>query len=215
MASPAAPSPALLVPPAPLGGWQSALRRSLLVAHRVRTSRRVRRYARLAAAMGAVSALSLAVIVAPINWSLLGHYGYVGVFLITLLASGALVVPVPYLGVIVVAGMFLNPIAVALVAGVASALGELTGYILGKSGRAVLPKNRLYFAMESRMKRFGVPVIFVAAAVPNPFFDVAGILAGATKLPVWMFLAATFFGKTLRFLLLALLPTLGGSLFHG
>jgi membrane protein YqaA with SNARE-associated domain len=165
--------------------------------------------------MGAVSALSLAVIVAPINWALLGHYGYVGVFLITLLASGALVVPVPYLGVIVVAGMFLNPIAVALVAGVASALGELTGYILGKSGRAILPKNRLYFAMESRMKRFGVLVIFVAAAVPNPFFDVAGILAGATKLPVWMFLAATFFGKTLRFLLLALLPTLGGSLLHG
>ena len=95
------------------------------------------------------------------------------------------------------------------------ALGELTGYILGKSGRAVFPKNRWYLAMESGMKRFGAPVIFVAALVPNPFFDVAGILAGATKLPIWMFITATFFGKTLRFLLLALLPTLGGSLFHG
>src|SRR6266487_2730351 len=159
MASPAAPSPALIVPPAPLGGWQSALARFVRAAQRVWTSRRARRYARLLAAIGTVSALSLAVVIAPINWSLLGHYGYVGVFLITLLASGALVVPVPYLGVIVVAGMFLNPIAVALVAGVASALGELTGYILGKSGRAVFPKNRWYLAMESGMKRFGAPVI--------------------------------------------------------
>jgi membrane protein YqaA with SNARE-associated domain len=156
----------------------------------------------------AVSALSLAVIVAPINWSLLGHYGYVGVFLITLLASGALVVPVPYLGVIVVAGMFLNPVAVALVAGVASAIGELTGYFLGKSGRAVLPRNRWYVAMENGMRRFGGPTIFVAAVVPNPFFDVAGILAGATKLPIWVFLVATFLGKSIRFFLLAMFPFL-------
>lgn len=190
--------------------WSSALAQPLHRARRIVTSRRTRRYGRLLVAILTVAALSLAVIVAPINWSLLGHYGYVGVFLITLLASGALVLPVPYLGVIVVAGMFLNPIAVALVAGVASALGELTGYFLGKSGRAVFPKNRWYVAMEKGMRRYGGPVIFAAAALPNPFFDVAGILAGATKLPIWMFLLTTFLGKSIRFLLLA---TLGGA-FH-
>lgn len=210
MASQTAPVPTLLTPPTvPPLRWQSALAQPLQTARRLRTSRRARHYARLLAAILAVTALSLAVVIAPINWSLLGHYGYVGVFVITLVASGALVVPVPYLGVIVVAGMFLNPLAVALVAGVASALGELTGYILGKSGRAILPKNRWYLAMEKGMKRFGGPAIFVAAAVPNPFFDVAGILAGATKLPLWVFLSATFLGKSIRFFLLA---TLGGSL---
>ena len=61
------------------------------------------------------------------------------------------------------------------------------------------------------MRRFGGPVIFVAAAIPNPFFDVAGILAGATKLPIWVFFGATLLGKTIRFFLLA---SLGGS-FHG
>ena len=190
--------------------WQASLAGLWRTAWRKIRSDRARRYARFLAAILAVSALSLAVIVAPINWSTLGHYGYVGIFVITLLASGALVVPVPYLGMIVVAGMFLNPALVALVAGLASALGELTGYVLGKSGRAVLPRNRWYLALESRMQRFGAGVIFVLAAVPNPFFDVAGILAGATKLPVWIFLPATFLGKTLRFFLLA---SLGGSLY--
>jgi membrane protein YqaA with SNARE-associated domain len=212
MASQTVPTPTLLAPPPAVSpGWPSTLGRVLYRARCVVTSRRARRYARLLAAILAVTALSLAVVVAPINWSLLGHYGYLGVFVITLLASGALVLPVPYLGVIIVAGMFLNPIAVALVAGVAAALGELTGYFLGKSGRAVFPKNRWYLAMEKGMRRYGGPVIFAAAAVPNPFFDVAGILAGATKLPIWVFLAATFLGKSIRFLLLA---TLGGA-FHG
>jgi len=175
------------------------------------TSRRARRYARFAAAILLVTALSLGVILAPVNWSLLGHYGYVGVFVITLVASGALVVPVPYLGVIIVAGTFLNPALVALTAGAASALGELTGYFLGKSGRAVLPRNGYVQTMERGMQRFGAPVIFVAAAIPNPFFDIAGILAGATKLPLWLYLLATFSGKTLRFFALATL----GSSFHG
>jgi len=213
MASNVTPAQRRLAPTpiAPPPRWQSIPAQLAQAFTRVRTSRRARRYLRLLAAVLAVAALNLVVAVAPINWSLLGDYGYVGVFIITLLASGALILPVPYLGAIVVAGMFLNPILVALVAGVASALGELTGYVLGRSGRVVLPKNRWYLAMERGMKRFGAPVIFLAAAVPNPFFDVAGVLAGATKLPIWLFLPAAFLGKTLRFVLLA---SLGGSL-HG
>ncbi len=206
-----APSPLAKSPQATVTNWRPSLGQSLRLAWTACRSRRAKRYTRFVGAFVLVTALSLGVVLAPVNWSLLGHYGYIGVFVITLVASGALVVPVPYLGVIIVAGMFLNPVLVALTAGVASALGELTGYFLGKSGRAVLPRNRYVQAMERGMQRFGAPVIFVAAAVPNPFFDVAGILAGVTKLPVWLYILATFSGKTLRFLILAIL----GSSFHG
>src|SRR5947208_937012 len=48
--------------------------------------------------------VTIAVFTAPVNWTLLGHYGYIGVFVITLLASGSVILPVPYLGAIVVAG---------------------------------------------------------------------------------------------------------------
>jgi membrane protein YqaA with SNARE-associated domain len=94
-------------------------------------------------------------------------------------------------------------VLVALVAGVGAALGELTGYLVGYTGRSLIPKNRWYLMIERGMVRFAAPVIFVASVIPNPFFDAVGIVAGATRLPLWLFLLACFLGKTIRFLLLA------------
>jgi membrane protein YqaA with SNARE-associated domain len=151
----------------------------------------------------AVILLSVALVFVPINWKSFGDYGgYLGIFVVTLLATGAIVLPVPYLGLIVNAGTYLDPLAVALIAGVAAALGELTGYLLGYTGRTLVPKNRWYCAVERGVNRFAVPVVFVAAAIPNPFFDAIGIVAGATRMRLWLFIAACFVGKALRFWLL-------------
>src|SRR5438094_487678 len=92
-----------------------------------------------------VLVLSTALVFVPIDWKMFGEYGgYLGIFLVTLLATGAIILPVPYLGLIVNAGAspYLNPLLVALIAGVAAALGELTGYLVGYTGRALLPRNR-------------------------------------------------------------------------
>ena len=167
------------------------------------TVRFCRPHIRPALALLGVLALSLALIFVPIDYKALGNYGYLGVFVVTLLATGALVLPVPYLALIVVAGTFLNPVLVALVAGVAAALGEMTGYLVGYTGRTLIPHNRWYDLVERGVTRFGGPVIFIAAAVPNPFFDAVGIVAGATRLPVWFFLVVCFLGKAIRFWLLA------------
>jgi membrane protein YqaA with SNARE-associated domain len=168
-----------------------------------------RPHVRPALVLLAVLAISIGLLFVPIDYRALGNYGYLGVFLVTLLATGAIVVPVPYLAVIVLAGSFLNPVLVALLAGAGAALGEMTGYLVGLTGRSLLPKNRWYLRVESGVIRYGGPVIFIAAAIPNPFFDAVGIIAGATRMPIWVFLVACFLGKTLRFLLLA---TIGDSL---
>jgi membrane protein YqaA with SNARE-associated domain len=164
---------------------------------------------RLALALAAMIALSVGIILAPIDYKAFGNYGYLGVFIVTLVATAALVFPVPYLGVIVVAGSFLNPALVALVAGLAAALGEMTGYILGRTGRALLPNHPVVGRLERAMGRFGAPIVFAGAAIPNPLFDAIGLIAGATRMPVWMFLIPCFLGKTLRFWGFA---TLGGFL---
>ncbi len=148
--------------------------------------------------------LSGALFFVPIDYKAFGNYGYLGVFVITLVATGALVLPVPYLAVILIAGSFLNPGLVALTAGAGAALGEMTGYLVGCTGSALIPRNRWYRLVERGVTRFAWPVIFVAAVVPNPFFDAVGIVAGATRLPVWQFLLACFLGKTIRFWLLAI-----------
>jgi len=162
-----------------------------------------------------VLALSIGLVFIPIDWKIFGEYGgYLSIFIVTLLATGAIVLPVPYLGLIVNAGSspFLDPLMVAFVAGVAAALGEMTGYLVGYTGRSLLPQNRWYDMVHRGVTRFGGPVIFLAAAIPNPFFDAVGIVAGATRLSVWLFLGACFLGKAIRFYLLV---RLGQSLFGG
>jgi membrane protein YqaA with SNARE-associated domain len=158
----------------------------------------------------ATVALTIAAIRAPIDYRALGNYGYLGVFLITLVGTGAIAFPMPYLGAIIIGGSFLEPGAVALIAGIAAAVGELTGYLIGYSGRSLLPSDGWYASVERQVKKYGAWVIFAASIVPNPFFDAMGVIAGATRLPVPLFVLACFVGKTIRFWLLA---TYAGKLF--
>lgn len=150
-----------------------------------------------------VLGLSALVLLFPQDLQRLGSLGYAGVFLVTLVASSALVLPVPYLATIFLAARSLDPTAVALVAGVAAALGELTGYALGASGRVLIHDRRW---MERLAKWRGLRTflaVLTASFIPNPVFDVIGIAAGTIGLAPWRFVLASFIGKTLRFLLVA------------
>src|SRR5262245_53169431 len=69
---------------------------------------------------------------------LLRTLGYFGVFLLTMSCSASLFLPVPAFGAIGIAGGFLNPLLVGMIAGAGAATGELTGYLAGRSGRLVL-----------------------------------------------------------------------------
>jgi len=59
------------------------------------------------------------------------------------------------------------------------------------------------------MERYGVGTVFVLALVPNPLFDIGGIIAGASRMPVWKFLLSCMAGKVLKNILFALLGSYG------
>ncbi len=120
-----------------------------------------------------------------------------------LVASGGLVVPVPALAITCTTATFLNPVAIAVIAGLAGTLGELTGYFLGYSGSAVFERRRFYQRVEGWMRRRGGLILFVISAVPNPLFDVAGIAAGALRYPLWRYLVAVGLGKQVKFFMVA------------
>lgn len=69
-------------------------------------------------------------------------YGYPGIFLISLLGSATVLVPLP--GVIVTSamGVIFNPFWVAIAAGFGAGLGELSGYLAGFSGQGVVEKTK-------------------------------------------------------------------------
>jgi uncharacterized membrane protein YdjX (TVP38/TMEM64 family) len=138
-----------------------------------------------------------------LDWERLKPYGYVGVFLLTLLSDATVIVPFPGLAGVFVTGSFLNPILIGIFGGIGSALGELTGYLAGYGGRAVIENRATYAKLEKWMQRNGTLTVFLLSAIPNPLFDMAGITAGMLRFPLWHFLAACWLGKAIKFAAIA------------
>jgi membrane protein YqaA with SNARE-associated domain len=128
----------------------------------------------------------------------LGNYGYLGLFLISIIGNATLIIPAPVFVMACAAGMVYGPIGVGLVAGLGSAIGELTGYMAGAGGKALIPKGRVYEQLHHFMQRHGMLTIFLLAAIPNPIFDVGGIIAGVLQMKAWKFLVAAALGKSIR-----------------
>lgn len=130
-------------------------------------------------------------------------YGYLGAFLISLITSATIILPVPGIVLIGALGAVYNPLLVGLAAGAGSALGEITGYMAGYSGQMAVENRKTYQRLEQWMRRRGWVAVFLLAFVPNPLFDLAGGTSGILKYPLWKFLIACFLGKTARYMLLA------------
>ena len=126
--------------------------------------------------------------------------GYIGLFLAVFVASASFFIPLPGLAVVLAAATILSPAWVALVASVASTLGEMSGYLLGRYGINTQIKARLkmYSKAERWMKRYGVFAVWLFAAFPLLIFDVLAVAAGAFRLSVWKFLLATWLGRLPR-----------------
>lgn len=129
--------------------------------------------------------------------------GYFGAFLIALIANATVILPAPGVAVIFGMGAVISPLWVGMAAGFGGALGELTGYLAGYSGQATVENTQVYNRLSPWVQKYGAWVILVLSAIPNPFFDVAGIAAGIAKIPVWKFLLACWVGVTIKMLVFA------------
>ncbi len=133
----------------------------------------------------------------------LGSAGYLGLFLVNIVGNATLVFPVPVAMVSCVAANAFNPYLVGMVAGAGATIGELTGYLAGVNGTGLIPHGKIYQRLEHFVKKHGMLTLAVLAAVPNPLFDIGGVIAGGLKMPVWKFLSAAFVGKSIRLALTA------------
>jgi membrane protein DedA with SNARE-associated domain len=131
-------------------------------------------------------------------------FGYPGIFLIALLANATILLPAPGVAIIYALGAIFNPFGVGLVAGTGGALGELSGYLAGFSGQAVVERMDMYDRVKPWVDKYGGWAIMVLSAIPNPFFDLAGIAAGIAKMPLHTFLFFVWIGQLIKMTVFAL-----------
>jgi len=154
-------------------------------------------------ALLAVIAISVFVFSIRDDAEKLAVYGYPGIFILAFLAYATVLLPAPGVAVVFTMGAVFNPVGVALAAGAGAALGELSGYLAGFSGQEVVENVAIYDRLAGWMRKNGPLTVLVLSSIPNPFFDLAGVAAGALKMPVGRFLFWAWIGETTKMFLFA------------
>jgi len=164
-----------------------------------------------------LAALATAVILLRnrITINVIKGYGYGGAFLISFLAGSTILIYVPGDPAIFAFGGVLSPWLVGICAGVGEAIGELLGYLFGRGGRGFIQRQidsrlgHLYSRIEDQVQRRGPLVIFLAACILNPLYDMFGIAAGMLGMPAWKFFVSCCAGKIVKDTYIALLGAWG------
>ena len=131
-------------------------------------------------------------------------FGYPGIFVIALIANATILLPAPGAAIIYAMGAVFNPWLVGLAAGSGGAIGELSGYLAGFSGQAMIERTDIYDRIKPWVDKYGGWAILVLSAIPNPLFDVAGVAAGIAKMPIQTFLFFVWIGQLIKMTLFAL-----------
>jgi membrane protein DedA with SNARE-associated domain len=152
-------------------------------------------------------------------------FGYAGVFLVNLASTALSFLFIPGLtlagqALIISDAKSLGAFRVGIAGGLGMGLGEITAYVVGSVGRDLAHGRRVggpaWFrrivesvgaAITWLLAHHGSVTLFLLAAIPNPFFEVAGFSAGAVRMSFWRFLVPVVLGKLVRGLALAYVGT--------
>jgi membrane protein YqaA with SNARE-associated domain len=165
------------------------------------------------------------------NWEYvirLESEGYLGLFLISLLAGSPIPIPTPSMILTFTLGSLLNPVVVGTVSGLGNAGGYALIYLTGRSGFRLLPNFNVSdsrigrFLRKIRMSRMidspnqtGMVAVFLLSIYPNPVLAPMVLGMGATRFSFTKFFLACWAGKTIMTMVLALSGYFGlGSLLH-
>jgi len=170
------------------------------------------RWLKLAVLFIIVVAISLALawffnrLLAPVKDDLQQYawLAYLVVFGISLVANMTIIAPVyVFTPIMVAAAGIYHPALIALAAAMGGAIGEMSGYFAGSVGKKIVFKDypEAYEKISSWVDKYGALAIAFLAFQPVLPFDIAGMVAGATKMRAAKFLIACFIGKFPKYLL--------------
>jgi uncharacterized membrane protein YdjX (TVP38/TMEM64 family) len=130
--------------------------------------------------------------------------GYLSVFLIVLIFNLSFI-PIPLvISILITAATVWNPVLVAIVGSLGACIGEMSGYYAGFFGKKIAIPDDLsgYKHMKSWIDKYGFWAIAFISFQPLLPIEVAGIISGASKMPVHKFLPALILGKVPKYVIL-------------
>ena len=134
-------------------------------------------------------------------------YGFIGIFILSLVSNLIIFVPVPYLLLIffLASHSRTNLALLTIVSALGAALGKLIIFTLSQSGRKFVDEKSLHNLEFAKMimEHYGVMAIFIVASTPLPD-DIFYIPLGMTRFSSINFFLACFAGKFLLTLIVAL-----------
>ncbi len=144
--------------------------------------------------------------------NLSGVGGYLALFMSVFICTATVFFVMPDTVIIFTAGHVGDPLLVGLVAGIASTIGELTTYFIGKGGEYVMKKHskegERYDHAQKLLLKHGFWAIPIFSLTPLPM-DVIGLAAGVVRYDLKKFLLGVLIGKVPRCLILSYSGYLG------
>ena len=136
-------------------------------------------------------------------------YGYLGAFILSTIFNATIILPAGNMLIqIALAATLPSPFLVGLAGGLGASVGEIVGYIAGRSGRGLVSRSQLFDRVEGWVRRWGWLTILVFSIVPF-VFDLVGLAAGALRYPFWKFFVFCWLGRTILYVTMVTLAAAG------
>ena len=147
-----------------------------------------------------VIAISVSIFILRNKFGVIEKYEYIGVFIMCMLSNMTILLPAPSLIIIVYYAQILSPILVIPIGALGTTIGELMGYMFGKSVSNISSKwKNIICRISKRIKKIHL-LIFVLAVLPLPIFDFIGVYAGSKRINMGSFFLMCYLGKMLKML---------------
>lgn len=163
-------------------------------------SSRKREYIIGALALALTIALCVAVV---LYWDYIREaeqYGYLGAFVISVLAGATVFVPIPGILVVFTLGSVLNPALVGIVSGLGEAVGSIGIYLSGWGGQKAIQNlnHKLVNRFVGWIRRRGEIAVFLMSAILNPLFYPFTAIAGMLRFGLVKFFFLCWGGKAIK-----------------
>jgi len=139
------------------------------------------------------------------------HYGYLGAFVISILAGATVFVPIPGILVVFTLGSVLNPPLVGIVSGLGEAIGSIGIYLSGWGGQKAVQNINSKFLdrFADWIRRRGEIAVFLMSAILNPLFYPFTAIAGMLRFGLVKFFFLCWAGKSVKNIAIAYLGYFG------